>query len=81
LYAFRIPERFIPGKCDFWFQSHQIFHLFVVAGIYSFYLFIYEFAQTQVLENNYCGKANLTQNLNHVDEKYLKLIINPVNSY
>ena len=23
LYAARIPERFMPGKCDIWFQSHQ----------------------------------------------------------
>lgn len=27
LYAARIPERFYPGKCDIWFQSHQIFHV------------------------------------------------------
>ncbi len=25
-YAARIPERFLPGKCDIWFQSHQVFH-------------------------------------------------------
>lgn len=30
LYALRIPERFFPGKCDYWFQSHQIFHIMVV---------------------------------------------------
>jgi hypothetical protein len=24
LYASRIPERFMPGKCDIWFQSHQV---------------------------------------------------------
>lgn len=32
LYAARIPERFMPGKCDIWFQSHQVilhFLLFV----------------------------------------------------
>uniref|UniRef100_A0AC35EW02 Uncharacterized protein n=1 Tax=Panagrolaimus sp. PS1159 TaxID=55785 RepID=A0AC35EW02_9BILA len=27
LYATRTPERFFPGKCDIWFQSHQLFHL------------------------------------------------------
>lgn len=32
LYAFRIPERFFPGKCDVWFQSHQFFHVMVVAA-------------------------------------------------
>ena len=24
LYAARIPERLMPGKCDIWFQSHQV---------------------------------------------------------
>lgn len=32
LYGARIPERFMPGSCDLWCQSHQIFHAFVVAG-------------------------------------------------
>jgi len=30
LYANRIPERWFPGKFDYWFQSHQIFHVLVV---------------------------------------------------
>ncbi|XP_041083165.1 adiponectin receptor protein 1-like isoform X1 [Polyodon spathula] len=34
LYAARIPERFFPGKCDIWFQSHQIFHVLVVAAAF-----------------------------------------------
>jgi len=37
LYASRIPERFFPGKCDIWMQSHQIFHLFVVAAVMAHY--------------------------------------------
>jgi len=32
LYAMRVPERFFPGKCNLLFQSHQIFHVLVVAG-------------------------------------------------
>ncbi|KAH9398130.1 Adiponectin receptor protein 2 [Tyrophagus putrescentiae] len=32
LYANRIPERFFPGKCDYIFQSHQIFHVLVVVA-------------------------------------------------
>jgi len=32
LYALRVPERFFPGKCNLMFQSHQIFHVLVVAG-------------------------------------------------
>ncbi|CAF5186634.1 unnamed protein product [Rotaria magnacalcarata] len=32
LYAARIPERLAPGLFDIWFQSHQLFHVFVVAA-------------------------------------------------
>ncbi|XP_065180295.1 adiponectin receptor protein-like [Sycon ciliatum] len=34
LYAFRIPERFWPGKFDIWCHSHQIFHVCVVIGVF-----------------------------------------------
>lgn len=30
LYATRIPEILLPGKCDIWFHSHQVFHILVV---------------------------------------------------
>lgn len=26
-YISKIPERFMPGRCDFFFQSHQLFHV------------------------------------------------------
>ncbi|GAX73700.1 hypothetical protein CEUSTIGMA_g1152.t1 [Chlamydomonas eustigma] len=32
IYAYRVPERWFPGKFDLWFHSHQIFHIAVVAG-------------------------------------------------
>jgi len=31
-YLARIPERLAPGLFDIWFQSHQLFHVFVVAA-------------------------------------------------
>lgn len=34
MYATRVPERWFPGKCDIWFQSHQIFHVLVVAAAF-----------------------------------------------
>ncbi len=37
LYAARIPERLFPGRFDIWFQSHQIFHVFVVVAAYVHY--------------------------------------------
>lgn len=32
IYAFRFPERFLPGKLDIWGHSHQIFHVCVVVA-------------------------------------------------
>ncbi|KAF9264603.1 HlyIII-domain-containing protein [Marasmius fiardii PR-910] len=40
LYANRIPERFNPGRYDYLFHSHQIFHICVVTGAYLHYVFI-----------------------------------------
>ncbi|OWA54636.1 Adiponectin receptor protein [Hypsibius exemplaris] len=37
MYAFRCPERFFPGRFDIWFQSHQIFHVFVVIAAFVHY--------------------------------------------
>ena len=51
LYAARIPERFLPGKCDIWFQSHQIFHLLVsfLKEVQSFtYLFVHLKGQNKI---------------------------------
>jgi len=44
LYAMRIPERFFPGKFDIWFQSHQLFHFFVIIGAFVHYRGISEMA-------------------------------------
>jgi adiponectin receptor len=44
LYAARIPERFMPGKCDIWFQSHQIFHVLVILAAFVHYHGISEMA-------------------------------------
>uniref|UniRef100_A0A5B7CES1 Putative heptahelical transmembrane protein 4 isoform X1 n=1 Tax=Davidia involucrata TaxID=16924 RepID=A0A5B7CES1_DAVIN len=37
IYATRIPERWRPGKFDIAGHSHQLFHVFVVAGAYTHY--------------------------------------------
>ncbi|CZT20872.1 related to membrane proteins, contain hemolysin III domain [Ramularia collo-cygni] len=34
LYAFRVPERFVPGYFDFWGASHQIFHVSILFGMF-----------------------------------------------
>ncbi|CAN6338428.1 unnamed protein product [Urochloa humidicola] len=38
VYAARVPERWAPGRFDLVGHSHQLFHLFVVAGAYAHYL-------------------------------------------
>ncbi|TDL22709.1 HlyIII-domain-containing protein [Rickenella mellea] len=40
LYANRIPERFYPGKFDYFFASHQIFHVNVVLAALAHYVSI-----------------------------------------
>ncbi|XP_034676719.1 heptahelical transmembrane protein 4-like isoform X2 [Vitis riparia] len=37
IYATRIPERWKPGRFDIAGQSHQLFHVLVVAGAYTHY--------------------------------------------
>lgn len=36
-YACRVPERWLPGKFDLLFNSHQIWHLAVLLGIFNHY--------------------------------------------
>jgi len=38
IYAKRIPERWFPGKFDYYFASHQIFHIHVVLGAFAHYI-------------------------------------------
>ncbi|KAJ1723089.1 hypothetical protein LPJ53_002529 [Coemansia erecta] len=38
LYAFKIPERYRPGKHDVFLHSHQIFHVFVVLAAVCHYV-------------------------------------------
>lgn len=37
-YVSRVPERWRPGKFDMAGHSHQIFHMFVVAGAMAHYV-------------------------------------------
>jgi len=47
-YALRVPERFYPGKFDLVFQSHQIFHVLVIAAAFVHYHGISEMAMYRV---------------------------------
>lgn len=58
LYGARIPERFLPGKCDIWFQSHQIFHLLVVAAAIVHYNGISEMAVYRLTKAGECAATD-----------------------
>jgi adiponectin receptor len=38
LYGSRIPERFFPGKVDYFGASHQIFHVLVLVGVWTHFV-------------------------------------------
>ncbi|CAO1638352.1 unnamed protein product [Sympodiomycopsis kandeliae] len=40
LYAMRVPERFAPGRFDYFGASHQIFHTFILLAAFSHYVCI-----------------------------------------
>ncbi|KAG8915234.1 hypothetical protein FRC00_006362 [Tulasnella sp. 408] len=41
LYAARVPERFFPGKLDYFGASHQLFHINVLLAAIAHYVSIY----------------------------------------
>ncbi|XP_020813920.1 adiponectin receptor protein isoform X2 [Drosophila serrata] len=49
MYALRVPERWFPGKFDIWGQSHQIFHILVIAAAFVHYHGISEMAMYRVM--------------------------------
>eukprot|EP00794_Sanderia_malayensis_P018038 gene18038-19845_t len=56
LYAFRVPERFFPGKCNIWFQSHQIFHILVVVAAFIHLYGICEMAYFRLKVGRSCPR-------------------------
>jgi len=60
LYAARIPERFLPGKCDFWFQSHQIFHILVIAAAFVHFHGMQNMALHRLTQEGACHNLSTT---------------------
>lgn len=60
LYATRTPERCFPGKFDLWLQSHQLFHMFVVAAAIVHFNGISKTAVKR-LEQGSCAEQMLEQ--------------------
>jgi len=56
VYSYQFPERQFPGKFNYWFNSHQLWHLFVLLGTFLHYgttLLIFENWQ-QTVPNGEC---------------------------
>ncbi|CAG9538673.1 unnamed protein product [Cercopithifilaria johnstoni] len=66
LYATRTPEKCFPGRFDLWLQSHQLFHMFVIAAALVHF---YGISKTAVkrLEQGSCAEQMLEQ-YGHEDE-------------
>ncbi|KAH7718972.1 Protein PAQR-2 [Aphelenchoides avenae] len=60
IYAFRFPERCFPGKCDIWFHSHQIFHMFVIIAAFVHFHGICEIAVNR-LQGASCSEELIAQ--------------------
>lgn len=58
LYASRIPERFVPGRVDIWFQSHQIFHILGVMAAFVHFHGLEEMALYRIHTNHVCPDPN-----------------------
>ncbi|KAJ7073528.1 hemolysin-III related-domain-containing protein [Mycena belliarum] len=55
LYANRIPERLAPGKFDYFFASHQIFHCCVVAAAGAHYAGVLTALRHSCSQTNICA--------------------------
>ncbi|KAJ7167320.1 hemolysin-III related-domain-containing protein [Mycena crocata] len=58
LYANRIPERLAPGKFDYFFASHQIFHCCVVAAAGAHYVGILTALKYSYSQPNICAGSS-----------------------
>lgn len=61
MYMLQIPERFCPGKFDLWFQSHQIFHVFILIAIFVHYhgISLLEFQHSEMRLNHTLCSYNI----------------------
>ncbi|KXN82200.1 ADIPOR-like receptor SPBC12C2.09c [Leucoagaricus sp. SymC.cos] len=55
LYANRIPERLAPGKFDYFFASHQIFHVCVILAALAHYRSVVIGSAYRLLSPGTCG--------------------------
>ena len=49
MYAFKVPERFCPGRLDLLFNSHQFLHLCVTGGAYFYLRGFFKMSRTKLI--------------------------------
>lgn len=54
IYTSRIPERFSPGRFDYWGASHQIWHVFVTSATVSLYICILGLMKWRLDDSSQC---------------------------
>ena len=63
IYLAKIPERISPGDFDFWFNSHQIFHISVVCASLFHYHSILNIMNLRV--NNHINKKDSLEGISN----------------
>jgi adiponectin receptor len=54
-YLLRIPERWYPGHFDYWLNSHQIWHMFVLgAAVCHFFACVAMYQRYQHMGGDIC---------------------------
>eukprot|EP00049_Salpingoeca_infusionum_P026729 m.27569 g.27569 ORF g.27569 m.27569 type:complete len:598 (-) comp8943_c0_seq1:650-2443(-) len=41
VFVLKVPERFFPGRFDYFFHSHQLWHIFVMSAAYAHYVCVH----------------------------------------
>ncbi|TNN12634.1 Adiponectin receptor protein isoform 3 [Schistosoma japonicum] len=57
IYSARVPERCFRGRFDLWLQSHQIFHVFVIAAAFVHYHGVIQISNYRLSEGD-CRPSN-----------------------
>lgn len=55
IYALRLPERVLPGRCDLLLQSHTIFHICVLIAATFHYFSLLRIQEIRLLRGDYCN--------------------------
>ncbi|CAH8515371.1 unnamed protein product [Schistosoma curassoni] len=76
IYAARVPERCFRGHFDLWFQSHQIFHVFVIAAAFVHYHGVVQLSTYRLSEGDCRPSDEILTKENFSIPSYILHVIN-----